>query len=75
MSAYSTKVAQNYKNGWILGLEVPLLGNKEMIGDDFCDSDYSYDDSLQIIEVPNDLLEFDDDSPVPLIEESNSREL
>ena len=75
MSAYLTEVAQNYRNGWILGLEVPLLGNKEMIGDDFCDSDCFDDDSLQVLEVPDDLLEFDDDLPIPLIEESNSREL
>ena len=75
MSAYLTEVAQNYRNGWILGLEVPLLGNKEMIGDDFCDSDCSDEDALKVLEAPNDLLEFNDDLTVPLIEESNSREL
>ena len=80
MSAYLTEIAQNYRNGWILGLEVPLLGNKEMKDDDFWhegELDTSDDESLRtkIIEIPDDSIEFNDDKLSTSNEDNNSREL
>ena len=78
MSAYLTEVAQNYRDGWILGLEVPLLGDEEMKDDDLWEEgDTSDDESLKtgsIIEIPSESMEFDDEMSTSN-EEGNSREL